>query len=157
MDSKLLSSVRTTDERNLLLGELHMLEHSLYRTGPQGFDEVLTNQVRAWVAGIIKDEINSGISDKKQYLRELIEQLKSVRLLKITLGCDPSEGILQAISEWVSKNLGTGAVADVEVDESLLGGARVAYEGKYSDQTLLMRWDQAWKDHRKELLEKAGI
>lgn len=121
---------KTKEEEEVLLEELSEIYESLYVTKPGATQEVLDQKVRHSVASLVRENLDDKL------LKDLMEKIKSRRLLKLTLAIDPSEDIISEVYEWAVKNISEDIVIDISKDKEILGGAIVSYEGKYFDYTL---------------------
>lgn len=136
MYSDLLSQVATTDERELLLGELECLRAAQFDIKAGGLEGVLKSQLRKKIAEKIREELPRAKS-VDDYIDGLEKELTALKAIKLSLAVEPSESLEEAIFSWVSKNSKSRLLIDIEIDGSILGGAIVAHEGKYYDGTVL--------------------
>lgn len=154
MSSEILSRVGTVDEQQWLLEELQALENSLYKTGEGNWEAVVNSRLGSEFAGIIFKEINDAGIDKKKYLRELMVAVKAMKTIKVTIAINPTKNLVSNITEWVKRNLNAGIIVSVETDKSIIGGARIAFNGKYSDYSLKKIWENTWGNKQEEILKK---
>ncbi len=135
MDFDVTSVVQTRAQLELLAKESDILIDSLYRSGDQDFDHQLKSEVRISTA-IMIGQIKGTQSDMKQLLEDLKQSLAKIEYFEITLAYEPSQKSLNKMITWIRENINSQAVLDIAYDASLLGGAQLAYKGKYVDLSL---------------------
>lgn len=69
-------------------------------------------------------------------LREAIEKMPQMTL---TICITPTLGFIKEINRWVTENLKQAVVLDFIVDETIVGGAKIAFKGKIVDYTVKKR------------------
>lgn len=84
------------------------------------------------------DEVIGRVSDsqKETTLRELEAKVSALKILELTISYDPPAEHVSEFAGWVKKNIGSDFVLDLGVDQSILGGAKVTFDGFYTDQSL---------------------
>ena len=80
------------------------------------------------------------------------EEIKNLKIAKITLAIDPSEDTISLISDWINKNLGDGIILDLSKDESILGGVIISIDGVYKDQSLKKNLEELFIKRKSEIL-----
>jgi len=136
---------RTLEEKNIFLNELDILANALFASDPGAFDTVLNKSVRAKTAGFIKQRLAEG-EEKQALVSSLKKFVDRAKIIKITLAFEPREETLDKLFSWVMKNIGLGAIMDVSYDESIVGGAIVAVDGKYRDLSLKKRINELFQN-----------
>jgi hypothetical protein len=149
---EILETIRTKADVWRILTEVEALEQGLFRSGENSYEDVMRKLVRSEIAGILTSQNRSEV-DKKGVLREINECVKKLRLLKITLAIDPPPLIIDKIAQWIHQNVGAEIVLDIEVDPGILSGARVSFEGRYGDFTLIKEWERVWKEKSEEMMK----
>ncbi len=138
--TNILSKIATKKDLSLFKSEIEVLISSLYKYQEDGLENALNNDVRSWVA----EEIRKNLKNKKEaeeYFKSIIKDTESIDFINITLAYEPSQSALGRISSWVKTNVGEKTLLDIEYDPNLLGGAKIAYKGKYLDATLKKQID----------------
>ena len=74
--------------------------------------------------------------------------IKKFKVIKLTLAFDPTGKTIENIHEFVSENLGIGYILDIEVDENVLAGAAIMFNGKYKDFTLRKTLEEAFANNK---------
>lgn len=154
MQPKLEDIIATVEDQHQLLEELAALEESLYKTNEGKWEETLNSKVRPEVAEIIVREIVNAGNDKKKYLREMIDAVKQMKTMKITLAFAPTTNLVNNITKWIKLALGAGIILKIDIDKNILGGARIAFDGKYYDGSLKQKWENTWQEKGKEFLKQ---
>lgn len=83
-----------------------------------------------------RDRLLEELSPKHKKERELISKLK---VIKIVLAFNPTQGVLDLIHDFFLKNYQSRILVDVEVDSEIIGGAKIFFNGKYFDSTILKK------------------
>jgi F0F1-type ATP synthase delta subunit len=140
----ILRMVRTRQDQVKLLEQLGQLDQSQYKTGDQGFDYALKSVVSLELAGIISEMLKEGISIK-DLLQKIIDAVKNLQTLKLTIAVNPSEKMIDEIHHWMDQNLPAGIILEIEVDKKIIGGAKISWGGKYGDFSAISKWENFWK------------
>ena len=149
MYSRILLTTKTAEEAQLLLGEVRLLEDSLYIN--DGFELVLAEKLRRSMAALIREEIGGAtLSERKKFLEGLRQVILAAQRLELSLADDPSEVFLERISSWVKQNLGAEILLDIHYDPRLVGGAVVSFRGKYADYSVKKRLGE-WFNQKKDV------
>lgn len=152
MDSSLISQLRTKHEAELLIDELHLLKSSLYQEGERSFSSTLKNNVRYWVAEILMSEIKD--KDKEEYIDKLIDTIKDLKKLKLTLAFEPSDSGLNRFLDFLRRELSSESlILEIEHDPTILAGAVISYNGKYHDFSLVRVFDEEFESDREKYLK----
>jgi len=78
----------------------------------------------------------------QKWLEKIISQTKSLPTVTLTVAFVPNDKNLKHISSWLLQNLNKQVLIEFNVDRSILAGARVNYNGKYSDQSVLASYQK---------------
>lgn len=134
----ILREVRTKDDLLSLENGLRELEVNLYGSGEKSWENVLASVwPKKFSVSLLKILGEAPPAEQQAKLKELLPALKNilggVRALKIDLAFEPSDALIENLNQWVDENLGYDVVLDIGYEKILLGGARLAFEGKYGD------------------------
>jgi F0F1-type ATP synthase delta subunit len=146
----ILSLVKTTRERDLLLEEAAALKKSLFETKEGSIDDVLKTQVRSEVASILRSKKEQG-ENMEKYLEGLEDAVEALGEVKLELAFDPTEQTLEVVSNWITQNIGEGYLLDINVDRRILGGAKISFKGKYFDGSLIKMVDAALESNKESI------
>jgi F0F1-type ATP synthase delta subunit len=93
-----------------------------------------------------KDELLRFLSDCKvniadsaqvqAFLKKLLDEVGKMPLVDLTLAFEPKEKNMKSISDWFVTRLGKAVVLELSVDEGLIAGAKIKYNGKYGDYSV---------------------
>jgi F0F1-type ATP synthase delta subunit len=149
--TEIISSVKTRVDQCNAIREVGELEKSLYKTGDAGFDTQLETSVSKDMAQIIhaiitENSIESDTDSKVTLLRELKKCLSDMPVVRIDVPIELSEAMIKKLHRWITDKCGPGRVLDIEMDESIIGGARITHNGRYADGSLNQIWTDTWKD-----------
>jgi hypothetical protein len=80
-------------------------------------------------------------SDLKNFLNMILETVKALPILSIKIALEPSAEILKAIADWFVINLKKQILLDVGVDQNIIGGAAISYNGGYLDLSVKKKFE----------------
>ena len=136
----LIDLTLTTSDVIKLAEEVDMLLKSLYQLESGKFEQKLDERVRVRVAQEIRKLLQGNTNQAKEEIKTLLtgaySTICTLPILKLILAFEPSEYIITNISHWARLNLAKGAILDLSMDRSILGGAVIIYKGKFYDLTV---------------------
>jgi len=128
----------TKAESNDFLSRITAISEMVYQTnfnlekalkeqfGVNKFDRFLTllrdNNINAESLPAVKD-----------FLHMLLEKITALPTLALTIAFEPKEQTLKVLSEWFLVNMHKQILFEITVDPTLVGGALITYNGKFSD------------------------
>lgn len=74
-----------------------------------------------------------------KYLDVLQESLDKIKVLDVTLAFVPSSSFIEKLSVWVNANVSTNVIIKVALDNTIVGGCILSFEGRYLDFTIKKR------------------
>ena len=157
--SNILKLVRSCDEQGELENIIASLHKNLYITGIQrGLDNYRTDFEKT-AYEIIFSDINSkdirDNSDIEKYLDVLLDTVKNLNKIKITIAISPNNHLLDALASWTEKNMRQKYIFDIEVDPQILGGAIISSKkGVYKDFSLSRKINDIFTIHKKEIFSQ---
>lgn len=83
----------------------------------------------------------------------LKELLKKLQVIKLVLAFCPSQKMLENIHNFVTENIGSGYVLEIEILDEVLGGAIVIFNGKYADFTLKKEIEENFANKNTEIIK----
>lgn len=133
--SDFVSLVKTKYDQEILLGEIDLILASLYLTNGGALQETLDKKIRAEVSSLVKE---AKLKEKNfqgflKSLRQILIELKEVDL---TIAIDPTEEIVNQTYNWLKTYLNQSLVINFNKNPDLVGGAQIAYKGKYFEFSL---------------------
>ena len=136
MYSEITNRIRTFEEAQHLISELEMLLEKLYQEDERIFNDALNREIRAWVSSYLKKILFQEDVEKEKVLKELIEKVRNLNSVKITIAFEPTESNLDRIHSWVLTNIGKNYILDIGINPYMVAGATVVHKGKYKDYSL---------------------
>lgn len=147
----LIDLIKTTDDLVVLDEEIDMVLQSIYHTEIYDLEEILAKFVRVRIAVEIKKLISQNSVTGKEQTRTLLSDayrtICALPILKLTMAFEPSESVIDNISNWARGNLQSGILLDLSLDRSLLGGAQIVHEGKYYDYSLKKKIKEVFENN----------
>jgi hypothetical protein len=70
------------------------------------------------------------------FLKKLQESVAALPVVTLTIPFEPNDETLKAFSDWFLFTLKKQVIFAIEIDETLLAGARITFNGKYKDYSL---------------------
>lgn len=140
MQSDVWEQIRTKSELQEAITQIQLLKDGLYQR-PGEFTKILENTVSSRFAEIIRrelhgQELNADNDNLKNLLREMENNLRQFKTLKLIIAKELSDSIIGQLHDWIYQNFGKDIVLDLEIDPSVIGGAKIYFQGKYGDFTL---------------------
>jgi len=138
--------IKTTEDRDAILNSIDILSDSLYKTK---FDirKDLTPAAYQFI------QSQSGGRITQSFLIETKQKLHDLPVISLTLSFVPDEKIIEKLSGWIKVNVTKETILDIEVDPQILGGAVVAFNGKYLDESLRKKMEEVFSNEKQELLK----
>ncbi len=152
----LITSLKTVEEVNELSQELDSLASSLFKSEKMNLENAMSS-IRENSAKIIMEIFLKNKLDlaDKETIRDFLNTLKGLmqkfKVIKLVLASDPSLKTIEKIHNFVSENIGIGYILDIEIDETILGGSVVVFNGKYKDFTLRKAIEKVFANKNREV------
>lgn len=83
-----------------------------------------------------------GEDAQKDFLQQLIEELKKLQVIGVTVAFEPSDHFIAKLNNEISAAAGQKVVLDISVDPKIVGGLVIEYQGKYRDYSLKSKVDE---------------
>lgn len=119
--SSVLAKIRTREDLEYLVSDLEELRVNLYKV-KNGHS----------IPEIIRSEFDRA-PDKNAFLETMRKLLITARVMELTVPSYLEEDAINKISAWVKRNISENVVLKLKVDESLMAGALISYNGKFKD------------------------
>ena len=136
--SEITNLILTKYDLDKINSELDLLEASFYETKDKSFESVLKNSISDGLAALISDK------DSIKKIRDYVQQIKCAEL---TLAIDPSQQLVEKLSNWFYQNLHQKIALDIKVDPKIIGGIELSLNGKYYDGSLKGKLDKILKKY----------
>lgn len=153
----LITSLKTTQEVDNLSLEIDQLSSSLFDSENLSLDKALnlisTNSAKKISEIFTKNNLSRENKESiKDFLDTLASLIKKFKVIKLILSFDPTRKTIENTHAFVSQNIGTGYILDIEVLENVLAGAAIMFNGKYKDFTLRKSLEEAFANKRDEIV-----
>lgn len=135
---EILSEIQTKEEARELSFLIDTLLADIYKTNKKAVEKDLEKSLSQKIYQKIIKTMGTDytLSDVKQFLTELKENLQKLKILNLTLAIQPTAALIKEISLWIKENLGEGIILGIEKDKDIMGGAIISFEGSYKDYSL---------------------
>lgn len=138
--SEIINQIRTKDDFNLLVNELDAIEETLSEVKPKD----LSGEVRYEVLSFF----NNYVGEKKEdVLKQIRAELNAFRFVELTLAMDPTENLIDELVLFLRQKIDQKIAIDIKVDHLIMGGALVAFEGKFFDGSLAKNLEEKLKNY----------
>lgn len=133
--------LKTTYDVTELLDSLQTVQNTIF-TGHTTFSESLKTQIPIPISTSITKlateqqiRLDDPVADK-QFLIRLQDAIKNIPVLHLTISFSPTLQLINQISDWLILNMPHHVILDFTIDRTLIGGAKVGFQGKYIDHSL---------------------
>lgn len=96
----------------------------------------------------------SGDSAQKTFIEEIINSLKEIPIVHVTLAFEPDESFKLRLNEEISSQAQRKIVLDMNINHHIVGGVILEFKGKYKDYSLEPNVDSYLKQTVQKLLTK---
>lgn len=144
MYSELLNLIQTKNDLTIFRQEIDLLKASIYNENVN-FDIVLNSKVRKNVVPVIIKVMTENKKDAPTFIKEIENEIKNLKTIKITLAFEPNNQNFAAIYQWFLDNLGSNIILDIYHNPNILGGIQVSNNGKYFDASLIAKVNEVIK------------
>ena len=155
--------VRTTHEADELLNHIDTLLSRLYTQETKPFESVAYSILDPQIAKVIHVvflELHFSWShpeEIKMFFTNLKDEMKRFEVITLTLAFTPTSDAINAFSNWTRSNISLTTLLEINVDQHLLGGAIIIYQGNYLDLSVRKKLDEYFIKHGKDILEKVDV
>lgn len=154
-----VGAIHTAEEAGLVLDTVKKLAEELFRAKESVPVEGLLSSLpqrmsHALLHALSQPEIKESRQSSNTFLVSLHEAIKNLEVLKMEIAIQPTGEIIERISAWVGRELGSHIILDVQRDASLLGGARLIFRGKYKEVSLPQFIDEAGAREKEAILRQ---
>ena len=153
----IVKSLKTTQDAEEFLSQLDNLLAKLFKINPDSLDKSLEKIVSSKLAELLRESFKKNNINQndhsaiESFLNSIKNQIQQLNILKLQLAFDPSDETINTVFNWVAENYGDGIILDIHRDESILGGAIIAFNGKYKDLSLRKRFENVFGNNKIDL------
>lgn len=154
---KILKAIRTKEDLNLLLQAVEEAQRNTYRMGVHNLSGVLEKWLPERLAHPVEEAWLDYLGGSQphtpgEFIDNLKLEFKKLRVLKLYLAWEPSTETLERIENWIKKEVGEDMILEIELDPAILGGAKMAFAGKFREITLYQLIDNYFQEQRSHIL-----
>jgi F0F1-type ATP synthase delta subunit len=113
----------TKDQVDILKHEIDILLNSKY----QSKKEELVRE------STLLELESRRVKDSQKALENWKLEIENLRVLRLIIASEPTRANILAYGAWVKKTLGPDVILDISVNENLVAGAQIVWNGKYRD------------------------
>lgn len=139
--SKITTNIITIQQLHQSLDHLRQTKDMLYKKDINS-QEVIEKSLPYFLGEAILEMANgkqiafTDITSIQNLIQEIETYLEKLTVAELEIAYIPTYRHIQEISAWWSKYAGKHVVLAIKVDETLITGAKVSYEGIYKDYSL---------------------
>lgn len=148
--SEFLDFVRTRKDSEILLSEIDGVIESAYKVSPEAMEKFLKEGVRSDVAELFR-KAKASEANFLGFLKSLRQILIDLKEVQLTLAFEPTEELIDDIYKWFKTNLNTSFVINFNYEPNLIGGAQIAYQGKFYEYSLRKELEQVLGDRNQNV------
>lgn len=156
-NQKLLESIVTDEQRQVVLHKLDTLIVDLFRLSPESKEFNLEKYLQDH-AGIEFTQLIQNLAEDnkidprdlqqiKNLLSTLRQNLAQLKIFKIILAIDPDKDFALKLSNWVHEHINKDVIVEIEVNPIILGGSIIIFDGKYFNNSLSNIINQSISQH----------
>lgn len=150
-DTKVL--YRLIDKLNAVIKDLY---HNKEGTITQKAPEISPSLVAVFNYLEQKGLEPAGDEAQKAYITEIINYLKKLPIVKVTLAFEPNSTFSNKINEVISSLLGHKIILDFEVNPQIVAGIALEYKGKFADYSYMEKTTDFLKERLGNFLTTAS-
>jgi len=141
----------TKAEAEDFLSQLTTLAEMFFRTN-FNFENALTQQFGVtkadrFLAIMRENNVNpASLQTVKEFVSVLIQKITTMPIITLTVAFEPNKQMLKSVSEWFVVNTKKQMLFDIRIDRTLIAGAAINYEGKFSDFSIRETFNQVLKN-----------
>ena len=146
------NKLQTLDDLSNLNLDINTIIQDLYTT--KKLDDALSTEINITSGEILHEaiaieEINvDNFQIVKSFLEEIQTKLSSISILSLTTATSLDGQSLSKLSRKVKELIGLNIVLEITTNPKILGGAEIAYKGKYKNYTLDHQLNEILKTYK---------
>lgn len=158
----ILLHIRTTKEVDVLLQKIDGMLDAIFKLNQQSFAQIFAGELRSEISTSVQNSLSQiGVTfaqpaELKEFLTSLKNLLQTTTVLTLTISFAPSDEATSLISSKTKELFGVTTLLEINIQESILGGAMIIFKGKYLDYSLRTKIDQVFKNKSKEITAILG-
>ena len=129
LDNELIERIPTTFKRNELLEQIDLLLASMHK-----FDAFELTDIGHYI-----NEKAKASSNQELYLENVKKAVMDLPVVEIIIAISPNYHEILDIVSTVRNTIDPKAIVDLQVDPYIIGGAKISYQGKYYDGSIIAK------------------
>lgn len=114
----------TKDQVDILKHEIDILMNSKYQSKR---------------SELVRESTLQELEKRNGDLENWKQEIENLRVLNLTLACEPTRANILNYGAWIKKNIGKDVIMDITVDPKIIAGAQIVWNGKYKDYAYVQR------------------
>lgn len=135
----LMETIQTKEDVLSLMEEINELQKTIFKnqTTENGIfkKEMPDSDLKKRIFKMENEEMKNQ-KDILSFLEELKTCVLELPTIRLKLAFQPSNDFLKKIGSWLKKETGKKIIMEIIVDQKIIGGLTMEYEGKYVDFSL---------------------
>jgi F0F1-type ATP synthase delta subunit len=138
---RILSLLKTKAESVALAETIESLS-DVFGKIEESYEQQITKVLDYQTLALVKEDCQnlnlslSKQSDLETYINLVKQAVGNLKTLKLTLALSPSQELIDEIYSWINQNLSPDIIIDIKVEQSLIAGSLIEFEGKYKDLSI---------------------
>ena len=87
----------------------------------------------------------------KEFIFILMSKISSLPVLSLTVAFEPKAETLKSLSEWFFINLHKQMLFDISLDQNIIAGAKITYNGKFFDFSIKSTFERILQNYMTRL------
>lgn len=140
----ILEDFSTKKDLDDLLTSIQRFKLDLFNFKAEDLEKHIHDNYDVVFANTLREIMSRGdigfVEEDKLRLESSLDALEkdasSIEILEITVAFNPTQRFLSELKNWISKNIKENILIDLKVNESIVAGAEIVYQGNYRDFTI---------------------
>lgn len=77
----------------------------------------------------------------QEFLKKLKETIPVLPVVSLTIAFEPTDETLQKLAQWFLFTIKKNVLFDIQIDTTLIAGAKITYNGKFKDYSIKPTFD----------------
>lgn len=153
---KIVSSVRTKEERDVTLTGLRIVESSIFQKSAEHLSRELVKagvptDIGRRLLDAAEGEPLKNHVPRGEFFKALKKTLEELLVLRLEISFEPREKIMDKLKSWAEREIEKGIIFDLTLDRSISGGAKLSFQGRYREYTFENLISSALSSKREEI------
>lgn len=159
MSSDINQIICTVEEQLEVLYQMDEILKYIYKSDNEDIQQFINKTARYGIT----EAIFSRLSDQSDRLvqaktiEKMKEEIKELRVLKLTFAINPTVDTMKKVCQWVKTNIGQDVILAIDVNNRIVAGIILSFEGRYGIFTARNKFDKYWENNRKDIERKLNI